>query len=364
MSSLVHPLMRSNGHPGGGRVGRPARQSAWRRGAANLFCCAVFWVAVSDLRAGTLPEPAALQQAVDDAYAKFKDEKGGANASYIPCLAKVPSALFGVVIVTVDGKVYQAGDVDYGFAIESVSKPFTAALVMNESGPEAILAKIGVEPTGMPFNSVIAVELEPKRSVNPFVNAGAMASVSLVKAKNPQEKWAKILAHYSKFAGEKLAMSEEVYQSEASCNQHNRAIAELLFSYQRLYADPLETCDVYTRQCSVLVTAKQLAVMGATLANGGVNPVTGERCLDAASVPKLLAVMMMAGFYDESGAWAWKSGLPAKTGVGGGIVSVVPGKMAIVGFSPPLDAAGNSVRGAAAIHQIVADLNLNLFNPR
>ena len=185
-----------------------------------------------------------------------------------------------------------------------------------------------------------------------------------MKAKNPQEKWAKILAHYRKFAGAPLTMSDEVYQSEASCNQHNRAIAELLFSYQRLYADPLETCDVYTRQCSVLVTAKQLAVMGATLANGGVNPITKERCLDAASVPKLLAVMMMAGFYDESGAWAWKSGLPAKTGVGGGIVSVVPGKMAIVGFSPPLDAAGNSVRGASAIHQIVAELNLNLFNPR
>ncbi|MEI8078149.1 MAG: glutaminase A [bacterium] len=330
----------------------------------KLLICALCCATVPELTAGSLPEPAALQQAVDTAYAKFKNEPGGANASYIPCLAKVPSQLFGVVIVTVEGKVYQAGDVDYGFAIESVSKPFTAALVMNESGPDTILEKIGVEPTGMPFNSVIAVELEPNRSVNPFVNAGAMASVSLVKAKNPQEKWAKILAHYRKFAGAPLTMSDEVYQSEASCNQHNRAIAELLFSYQRLYADPLETCDVYTRQCSVLVTAKQLAVMGATLANGGVNPITKERCLDAASVPKLLAVMMMAGFYDESGAWAWKSGLPAKTGVGGGIVSVVPGKMAIVGFSPPLDAAGNSVRGASAIHQIVAELNLNLFNPR
>ncbi|MEI6072929.1 MAG: glutaminase A [Verrucomicrobiae bacterium] len=329
----------------------------------RLLClCSLVCAALPVLRAGTIPEPAVLQKAVDDAHAKFKDEKGGANASYIPCLAKVPSALFGVVIVTVDGKIYKAGDVDYAFAIESVSKPFTASLVMNESGPETILNKIGVEPTGLPFNSVLAVELEPARSVNPFVNAGAMASVSLVKAKSPQEKWEKILAQYSKFAGEKLAMSDEVYESEASCNQHNRGIAELLFSYNRLYADPIETCDVYTKQCSVLVTAKQLAVMGATIANGGVNPITKERCLDAASVPKLLAVMMMAGFYDESGAWAWKSGLPSKTGVGGGIVSIVPGKMAIVGFSPPLDTAGNSVRGASAIHQIVADLNLNLFN--
>ena len=330
-----------------------------------LRACCLFIALLpgSGFAAPVLPDTAVLQKAVDNAYAKFKDEKGGANASYIPYLAKVPSNLFGVAIVTVDGKIYTAGDVGYAFAIESVSKPFTASLVMQESGPETILEKIGVEPTGMPFNSVLAVELEPARSVNPFVNAGAMASVSLVKASSPKEKWEKILAQYSRFAGEKLAMSEEVYNSEASCNQHNRGIAELLFSYNRLYADPIETCDVYTKQCSVLVTTKQLAVMGATIANGGVNPLTHERCLDAASVPKLLAVMMMAGFYDESGAWAWKSGLPSKTGVGGGIVSVVPGKMAIVGFSPPLDTAGNSVRGASAIQLIVEELGLNLFNP-
>ncbi len=331
----------------------------------RLFClCILAWASLHGLHAGNLPDPAALQKAVDEAHAKFKNESSGANASYIPYLAKVPSNLFGVVIVTVDGKVFSAGDVDYAFAIESVSKPFTASLVMNQSGPEVIFQKIGVEPTGLPFNSVLAVELEPTRAVNPFVNAGAMTSVSLVKADSAKEKWELILAQYSKFAGEKLAMSEEVYQSEASSNQHNKGIAELLFSYNRLYADPLETCDVYTRQCSVLVTAKQLAVMGATIANGGVNPITKERCLEEASVPKLLALMMMAGFYNESGAWAWESGLPSKTGVGGGIVSIVPGKMAIVGFSPPLDAAGNSVRGASAIHQIVRDLNLNLFTTK
>jgi len=251
--------------------------------------------------------------------------------------------------------------VDYGFAIESVSKPFTAALVMQESGSDVILNKIGVEPTGLPFNSVMAVELLKNRSVNPLVNAGAMASVSLVKARNADEKWDKLLAYYGEFAGEKLPLNQEVYKSEADSNQHNRGIAELLFSYGRLYADPLETCDVYTKQCSVNVTAKQLAVMGATLANGGVNPITQKRCLDAQYVPKLLAVMMMAGFYDESGGWAWISGLPAKTGVGGGIVAVVPGRMAIVGFSPPLDESGNSVRGAKAIHHIVESLELNLF---
>lgn len=308
-----------------------------------------------------LPPAETLQRLVKEAHAMYQGEMGGKNADYIPYLATVPSKLFGVAIVTVDGKVYTAGDVNYGFAIESVSKPFTAALVMQESGSDAILSKIGVEPTGLPFNSVTAVELLKNRSVNPLVNAGAMASVSLVKAKNADEKWDKLLAYYSGFAGEKLPLNQEVYKSEADSNQHNRGIAELLSSYGRLYADPLETCDVYTKQCSVNVTARQLAVMGATLANGGVNPITQKRCLDAQHVPKLLAVMMMAGFYDESGRWAWTSGLPAKTGVGGGIVAVVPGRMAIVGFSPPLDEAGNSVRGAKAIHHIVEQLGLNLF---
>ena len=307
------------------------------------------------------PSAQTLERLAQEAHAKFKDEASGKNADYIPYLASVPSKLFGVVIVTVDGKVYSAGDVDYGFAIESVSKPFTAALVMQESGSDTILKKIGVEPTGMPFNSVIAVELLKNRSVNPLVNAGAMASVSLVKAGSADEKWEKLLACYSKFAGEKLSLNAEVYKSEAASNDHNKGIAELLKSYDRLYADPLETCDVYTRQCSVNVTAKQLAVMGATLANGGINPVTKERCIDAKYVPKLLAVMMMAGFYDESGLWAWHTGLPAKTGVGGGIVAVVPGKMAIVGFSPPLDQAGNSVRGAMAIQYIATQLDLNMF---
>lgn len=305
--------------------------------------------------------PALLQQTVNEALAKFKDEAGGKNADYIPYLASVPSHLFGVAIATAEGKVYAAGDVDYGFAIESISKPFTAALVMQESGPDTILNKIGVEPTGLPFNSVTAVEQLKARSVNPLVNAGAMAAVSLVKGADAAEKWNKILAYYGKCAGEKLPLNEEVYKSEAATNQHNRGIAELLSSYDRLYADPLETCDIYTRQCSVNVNVNQLAMMGATLANGGVNPLTKERCLEAAHVPELLAIMMIAGFYDEAGHWAWQAGVPAKTGVGGGIVAVVPGRLAIVAFSPPLNASGNSVRAEKAIQYIVERLGLNLF---
>jgi len=188
-----------------------------------------------------------------------------------------------------------------------------------------------------------------------------MASVSLVKASSPEERWNKILAYQSKFAGEPLKLIDEVYKSEADTNFRNRGIAWILFNNGNLFCDPPEATDVYTKQCSIGVTAKELAVMGATLADGGVNPITKERCLESKYVPHVLAVMMMAGFYDESGAWAWKAGLPAKTGVGGGIVAVVPGKMAIVGFSPPVNDAGNSVRATEAIDYIVKKLDLDLF---
>jgi glutaminase len=233
--------------------------------------------------------------------------------------------------------------------------------VMQESGEDVVFKKIGVEPTGMPFNSVVALGMHNNKAVNPLVNAGAMASVSLVKAGSAAERWDKILAYQSKFAGDKLTLIDDVYKSEAASNFRNRGIAWILFNNDNLFCDPPEACDVYTKQCSIGVTAKELAVMGATLADGGVNPITKERCLDSKYVPRVLAVMMMAGFYDESGAWAYNAGLPAKTGVGGGIVAVVPGKMAIVGFSPPVNEAGNSVRATEAIDYIVKKLDLDLF---
>ncbi len=309
-------------------------------------------------------QPAAtgnLQRVVNEAYAKFKGDTTGKNADYIPYLASVPSNLFAVVIVTADGQVFSAGDIDYAFSIQSCSKVFTLAQVMQESGEEAVFKKIGVEPTGMPFNSVVALGMHNNKAVNPLVNCGAMASVSLIKAESAADRWDKILAYQSKFAGEQIKLIDEVYKSEAATNWRNRGMAHILYNNENLFCDPLEACDVYTKQCSIGVTAKQLAVMGATLANGGVNPLTKERCLDAKYVPRVLAVMMMAGFYDESGAWAYNDGLPAKTGVGGGIVAVVPGKMAIVGFSPPVNEAGNSVRAAEAIDYIVKELDLDLF---
>ena len=243
------------------------------------------------------------------------------------------------------GDVYTAGDVDYAFTIQSVSKPFTAALVMQEQGTASVIAeKIGVEPTGLPFNSILATQILKPVSVNPLVNSGAIASVSLVKAKSGEERFGRIMDFFQRLAGDKLTVIEDVYKSEAATNQRNRAHAYILVVNDRIYSDAMDAVDVYTRQCSIGVTAKQLAVMGATLANSGVNPITNSRVIDSRYVPKVLAIMMMAGFYNESGMWAYTAGLPAKTGVGGGIVAVVPGKMAIVGFSPRVNEAGNSVR--------------------
>jgi glutaminase len=308
-------------------------------------------------------KPAQFEAVVQEAYEKYKGVKDGKNADYIPILATVPSDLFAVAIATRDGKIYSAGDVDYKFSIQSVSKPFTAALIMQQQGPEAVRKKIGVEPTGMAFNSKIALELYPERSVNPMVNAGAIAAVSLIEADTEEQRWQEILQNLDDFAGADLDVMQEVYDSEYKAAWSNRGIANLLYNYERLYSDPEESLRVYTKQCSVGVTTKELAVMGATLANGGVNPLTGKRVLEASHVPELLAIMATAGFYDESGEWMFNAGLPSKTGVGGGIVSVVPGKFAIAAFSPRLNEAGNSIRAMRAIRHIAGELGVGLYGP-
>jgi glutaminase len=306
--------------------------------------------------------PQAMRQVIEEAHAMFKDLKEGKNADYIPILATVPSELFGVAVATLDGKIYAAGDVDYPFSIQSIAKPFTAALVMQQyGGPQAIVNKIGVEPTGLPFNSKLALEILEARSVNPLVNAGAIAAVSMVKASSEDERWKLILNNLSGFAGEPLQLMDKVYASEYETCWSNRGIANLLYNYERLYCDPEEALRVYTKECSVGVTARQLIVMGATLANKGVNPKTGKRLLDEEHVPELLAIMLSSGFYDESGVWACTAGLPAKTGVGGGIVAVVPGRFAIVAFSPRVNEAGNSVRAMKAIRFIAGKLGVGIF---
>lgn len=315
-------------------------------------------------RSPVAPTPESVQATVRDAYEKFRGDANGKNADYIPYLAKVPSRLFGIVGQTTDGQIFSAGDIDYAFSIQSISKVFTLALAMEELGADEVFKKIGAEPTGRPFNAVAAVEDLPGRTGNPFVNAGAIATTSLITGPSAAAKWAKILTFYSRAAGANLSLIEEVYKSEAATNAHNRGIAVLLESYGRIYSDPLEATDIYTKQCSVGVTAKQLAMMGVTLANHGKNPVTGEQVIKRENVPHILAAMTLAGLYDGSGGWAWNVGLPSKSGVGGGLLSIVPGKGAIVGFAPPLDQAGNSVKAQKAIAYIADSLGLNLFSPK
>ncbi|MGY6270591.1 glutaminase A, partial [Achromobacter denitrificans] len=287
----------------------------------------------------------ALKAAVEAAYAQHHAAPGGANADYIPYLAQVPSTLSALAVATVDGEVYASGDRDYPFAIESISKVCTLALALEDVGPEAVQEKVGADPTGLPFNSVIALELHGGKPLSPLVNAGAMATTSLIKAGSAEERWARILDMQSRLAGARIEMSQDVNQSEQSTNFHNRAIAWLLYSANAMYCDPMEACDVYTRQCSTLVSTVQLATMGATFAGKGVNPITETPVLTPSNTPFLLAEMTMEGMYGSSGDWAYTVGLPAKSGVGGGILAVVPGKMGIAAFSPPLDLAGNSVRG-------------------
>ncbi len=315
----------------------------------------------SPAQAGDRGKRSRLQQLVDEAYSKFKGVREGKNADYIPILASVDPELFGIAIVTVAGDVITAGDVGHAFSIQSVAKPFTMALVMEEQGLDAIRQKIGVEPSGMPFNSILAIELNHQRSINPLVNAGAIAAVSMLEAQSPEERWRKILDGYSRYAGEPLKLIDEVYVSEAETNYRNRAIANLLYNYERLYCDPMEAVDVYTKQSSVGVNALQLAKMGSTLANDGLNPISGERLIRSDYVDEVLAIMLMTGFYNEVGLWAFTAGLPAKTGVGGGVLAVVPGQMAIVAFSPRLNEAGNSVRALGAIQFISEKLGLSVF---
>ena len=258
--------------------------------------------------------------------------------------------------------MYGIGDSKYPFAIESISKLFTLCRVIQDLGVRAIEEKIGVNATGLPFNSVMAIELQEARTVNPFVNAGAMATVSLVKGETSDARWNKIIGTMNSFAGRSLPVNEDVYRSESKTNIHNHAIVLLLKSYGRFYDNPAETLDLYTRQCSVAVSARDLAMMGATLANGGTNPVTEKRVMDERYVPKVLALMMTNGLYEASGEWVYRTGLPGKSGVGGGILAIVPGKFAIAAFSPPLDEAGNSVRGQKAIEYISETLRVNLFS--
>jgi len=306
-------------------------------------------------------QPSEIQAALDAAYTKYKSLKEGANADYIPALAEVDPNVFGIALVTTDGKVYTAGDLKTEVSIQSISKVFTMAKVIEELGTRAISDNMGVDATGQVFNSIVAVEQYQGSEMNAMVNPGAITATSMVKGDSYDAIWNSILDYYSDFAGRRLSVLEDVYKSEAATNQRNQAIAMLMYAYGHIKGDPLQATDIYTRQCSVGVNTKDLAVMAATLANGGRNPVTGKQLVKAENVPEILAVMATAGLYDDSGQWLYRTGLPAKSGVGGGIIAVSPGKFGIAVISPPLDPAGNSVRAQRAIADISNALGGNPF---
>ncbi len=323
-------------------------------------------ISVSAQRAATRTA-ATPQAAVSSAYNEFKSLTEGKNADYIPALAKVDPNLFGIALVTTDGKVYAAGDTTTEVSIQSISKVFTMAQVIQEQGLESIEKRIGVDATGARFNSIIAVEGVKTvvgtgaPEMNPLVNPGAISATSMVTGATADEVWRKIIGTYSDAAGRPLRVLNDVYESESATNQRNQAIGALMFAYGYIKTNWPQAVDLYTRQCSVGVNAKDLAMMAATLAAGGRNPVTGKRIIDQSKVPGVLAVMATAGLYDDSGKWLYHTGLPAKSGVGGGIIAVSPGRFGIAVVSPPLDDAGNSVRAQRAITQISNTLGANPY---
>jgi glutaminase len=313
------------------------------------------------------PDP---QTAVNNAFNQFKTLKEGKNADYIPALAKVDPNLYGIALITVDGKVYTAGDIKTEVSIQSISKVFTMAQVIQEQGLDAIEKRIGVDATGARFNSIIAVEGVKTvvgtgaPEMNPLVNPGAISATSMVTGANSDAVWKKIIGTYNDYAGRNLTVLQDVYKSESDSNQRNQAIGALMLAYGYIKSNWPQAVDLYTRQCSVGVNAKDLAMMAATLAAGGKNPVTGKVLLDPAKVPGVLAVMATAGLYDDSGKWLYHTGLPAKSGVGGGIIAVAPGKFGIAVISPPLDDAGNSVRAQRTITAISNALGANPYAVR
>jgi len=315
---------------------------------------------------GHLPPDERVQELVSEAYERFRSNAEGQNSEVYPALARARRDLFGISVVGTTGHVYEAGDADVEFSIMSVSKPFLFALVCQEVGVEEVRDKLGVNATGLAFNSLAAIEQGPGGRTNPMVNSGAIATTSLVPGATKEARWQFIHQGLSRFAGRTLPLNEEVYASASETNFRNQSIARLLQAYGRIYLDPAEATDLYTKQCSLNVSAHDLAVMGATLADGGVNPITRERVVAPAICHYALAVMTTAGLYETSGDWLYDIGLPGKSGIGGGIVTVSPGKGGLGTFAPPLDAAGNSVKGQLVAKFLSQQLGMDLFvsNPQ
>jgi glutaminase len=326
------------------------------------------WMAATDsdrepgyISTGHLPPPPGVQDLVESAHARFAANTDGEVSGVYPALARVQRDLFGICLVGVDGAVHEVGDTRHDFTIMSISKPFVFALVCQDIGPAAARAKLGVNSTGLPFNSVAAIEASVDGRTNPMVNPGAIMATSLVPGATADEQWGFIHRGLSRFAGRELPLDDEVYQSASESNFRNRGVATILHGMDRMYGDPAIATDLYTRQCSLSVNARDLAVMGATLADGGVNPVTGEKVVDPLTCHYTLAVMATAGLYETSGDWLYEVGLPGKSGIGGGIVTTSPGKGGLGTFAPLLDEAGNSVKGQLVAQYLSQQLGMDLF---
>jgi glutaminase len=296
-----------------------------------------------------------------DLHEKYRSLNEGVVADYIPELALAKPEWFGICVVTPEGQVFEVGDCDRLFTIQSISKAFVFGLALEDHGREYVNGKVSVEPTGEAFNSIVLDEAT-NRPYNPMVNAGAIATADLIKGQNGTERLKRVLEMFKRYTGREHDLSVPVFLSEKATGYRNRAMAYLMLNFGMVSDKIDETLDLYFQQCSILVNAKDLGMMAATLANGGVNPVTHERAIDERYVQDVISVMLTCGMYDASGEWAYRVGMPAKSGVGGGILALVPGKLGIGTFSPPLDAKGNSVRGIRVCEDLSTDFGLHLFN--
>lgn len=304
-----------------------------------------------------------IHAAASQAFDRASKINGGKNASYIPYLANIDPSLFGLSVMLPDGTAFNFGDTTYRFGIESVSKVPTAILAMRQHTPAGVLDAIGADATGLPFNSIFAILLENDHPSTPLVNAGAISACSMIDPKGDSDaKWKAITDNITELCGSAPQLIDELYRSESATNFNNRAITWLLKNYNRIYDDPDMSLDLYTRQCSLGITSQQLAAMAATIASRGVNPVTHKQVFDPAIAPKITTLIATVGFYQHSGDWLYTSGIPAKSGVGGGVMGVMPGVLGIAAFAPPLDDAGNSVKAQAAVSEFTRILGLGVMN--
>ena len=313
---------------------------------------------------GALPGAEVVAELVEEAHRRFAPVQEGKLASYIPALAAANPRHFGLCVASTNGHLFAAGDADRPFTIQSLSKPFLFALIGAAIGEDVAREKLGVNSTGLPFNSVLAVERSEEGLSNPMVNAGAIAATSLAPGDTAEAKWGFILEGFSRFAGRQLEIDPVVFASELASNRRNLGIATLLEEQQRIWFEPEATTELYTRQCALSVTARDLALMATTLANGGRQPLTGHQVIAPRICQHVLAVMVTAGLYETSGDWLYDIGLPGKSGVSGGMITVAPGKGGLATYSPPLDEAGNSVRGQLSAQFLSERLGLNLFASR